>query len=189
MYNSLGNIITITNKIIENSLKFYILSILLYYFLLHNSKKRRKAGKMKGEEGSSKRNCHLMRITKIYLPKKISNSTFISIRPPMKEGILQAILQFSSVTQSCPTLWPHGCSMPGLPVHHQLPEFTQTHAHWVGDAIQLSHPLLSPSTPAFNLSQHQGFFKWVSSLHQVIKVLAFQLQHQSFQWTLKTDLL
>ena len=74
-------------------------------------------------------------------------------------------------------------STPGLPVHCQLPEFAQTHAHWVGDAIQPSHPLLSPSPPAFNFSQHQGHFQWISSSHQVAKVLEFQLQHQSFQWT------
>ena len=99
--------------------------------------------------------------------------------------------QFSSVTQSCPTLGdPMDCSTPGLPVHHQLPEFTQTHVHWVGDAIQPFHPLqLSPSPPAFSLSQHQGLFKWVSSLHQVAKVLEFQLQYQSLQWTPRTDLL
>ena len=71
------------------------------------------------------------------------------------------------------------CSMPGLPVHPQLPEFTQTHIHWVGDAIQPPHPLSSPSPPAFNLSQLQGLFKWVSSSHQVAKVLEFQLKHQS----------
>ena len=72
--------------------------------------------------------------------------------------------QFSLVTQLCPTLYnPRDCSLPGLPVHHQLPEFTQTHVHRVGDAIQSSHPLSSPSLPAFNLSQHQGLFKWVSS--------------------------
>ena len=76
----------------------------------------------------------------------------------------------------------------GLPVHHQLLEFTQTHVHWVSGAIQPSHPLSSPS-PAFNLSQHQGLFKWVSSSHQVAKVLDFQLQHQSFQWIFRTDLL
>ena len=81
------------------------------------------------------------------------------------------------------------CSTPGLPVHHQLPELTQTHAHRVGDAIQTSHPLLSPSPPAPNLSQHQGPFQWVSSSHEVTKVLEFQLQHQSFQWTPRTDLL
>ena len=76
-------------------------------------------------------------------------------------------VQFSSVAQLCPTLWDSmNRSTPGLPVHHQLPEFTQIHAHWVKDAIQPSHPLSSPSPPAFNLSQHQGVFKWVSSSHQ-----------------------
>ena len=99
-------------------------------------------------------------------------------------------VQFSSVAQSCPTLCnPMNCSTPGLPVHHQLLEFTQTHVHRVGDAIQPSHPLLSPSPPALNLSQHQGLFQWVSSSPQVAKVLEFQLQHQSFQWTPRTDLL
>ena len=87
-------------------------------------------------------------------------------------------VQFSSVAQSCLTLCdPMDCSTPGLPVHHQLQEITQTHVHWVGDAIQPSHPLLSPSSPAFNLSQHQGLFQCVSSLHQVAKVLEVQLQH------------
>ena len=85
-------------------------------------------------------------------------------------------IQFSSVAQSCPTLCDRlGNSTPGLPVHHQIPESTQTHAHWVGDAIQPSHPLLSPSPHALNLSQHQGLFQWVSSSHQVAKVLEFQL--------------
>ena len=89
----------------------------------------------------------------------------------------------SSVTQSCSTLCdPMDCSTPGLPVHHQLPEFTQTHVHWVGDAIQPSHPLSLPSPPTSNLSQHHGLFKWVSSSHQAAEVLEFQLQHQSFQW-------
>ena len=73
------------------------------------------------------------------------------------------------------------CSMPGFPVYHQLLELTQTYVHRVGDAIQPSHPLLSSSPPAFNLSQHQSLFQSVSSLHQVAKVLEFQLQHQSFQ--------
>ena len=72
------------------------------------------------------------------------------------------------------------CSTPGFPVHHQLPELAQTHTHQVGDAIQPSNPLLSPS-PALNLSQHQGLFQGVSSSHQVAKELEFQLQHQSFQ--------
>ena len=91
-------------------------------------------------------------------------------------------LQFSSVTQSCPTFChPMNCSMPGLPVHHQLLESTQTHVHLVGDAIQPSHPLSSPYPPTLNFSQHQGLFKRVSSLHQVARVLEFQLQQQSFQ--------
>ena len=82
----------------------------------------------------------------------------------------------SSVDQSCPTLCnPMNRSTPGLPVHHQLLELIQTHVHRVSDAIQPSHPLLSPSPPALNLSQHQGLFKWVSSSHQMAKVLEFQL--------------
>ena len=90
--------------------------------------------------------------------------------------------QFSSVAQSRPTLCdPMNHSTPGLPNHHQLPELTQTHVHRVGDAIQPSHPLLSPSSPAPNPSQHQGLFQCVSSSHEVAKVLEFQLQHQSFQ--------
>ena len=99
-------------------------------------------------------------------------------------------VQFSSVAQSCPTLCdPMNHSTPGLPVHDKLPEFTQTHAHWVGDAIQPSHPLLSPPPPAPNPSQHQGLFQWINSLHDVAKVLEFQLQCQSFQWTPRTYLL
>ena len=79
--------------------------------------------------------------------------------------------------------------MPGFSVHHQLPELAQTHVHRVDDAIQPSHPLLSPSLPAFNLSQHQGLFQWVSSSYQVAKVLEFQLRHQFFQWIFRTDFL
>ena len=100
-------------------------------------------------------------------------------------------VQFSSV-QSLSCVWlcnPMNCSTPGLPVHHQLLELAQTHVYYIGNAIQPSHPLLSPSPPAFNLSQHQGLFQWVSSSHQVAKVLEFQLQYQSFQWTPTTDLL
>ena len=132
-------------------------------------------------------------------------------------------VQFSSVAQSCATLCNSmNCSTPGLPVHHHLLAFTQTHAHWVSDTIQPSHPLSSPS-PAPNPSQHQSlpklmsmesvmpsnhlilcrpllllslifpsirvFFQWVSSAHQVANVLEFQLQHQSYQWTPRTDLL
>ena len=99
-------------------------------------------------------------------------------------------VQFNSVAQYSLTLCdPMNSSTPGLPVHQQLLESTQTHTHWVSDAIQPSHPLLSPSPPALNLSQHQGLFKWVSSLPQVAKVLEFQLQHQSFQCTPRTYLL
>ena len=99
-------------------------------------------------------------------------------------------VQFNSVAQSCLTLCdPMNRSTPGLPVHHQLLEFTQTHGHRVGDAIQPSHSLSSPSPPAPNPSQHQGLFQWVNSSHEVAKGLEFQLQHQSFQWTPRTDLL
>ena len=98
--------------------------------------------------------------------------------------------QFGSVPQSCPTLCdPMDSSMPGFPVHHQLPEFTQTQVHWVGDAIKPSHPLSSPSPPALNLSQQQGLFKWIGSSRQVAKILEFQLQHQSFQRIFRTDFL
>ena len=106
-------------------------------------------------------------------------------------SILGRILgQFNSVAQSCPTLrHPMDCNTPCLPVYHQLPEFTQTHAHQVGDVIQPSHPLSSPSPPAFNLSQHQSLFQRVNSLHEVAKVLEFQLQHHSFQRTPRADIL
>ena len=84
---------------------------------------------------------------------------------------------------------PMGCSRPGFPVHHQLLELTQTHVHQVNDAIQPSHPLSYSPPHAFNPSQHQGLFQWVSSSHQVAKVLELQLQHQSFQWIFRTDFL
>ena len=100
---------------------------------------------------------------------------------------------FSSVQFSCSvisnSLQPMDHSRPGLPVHHQLPEFTQTHVRWVGDAIQPSHPLSSPSPPALKLSHHQGLFQWVSSLHQVAKLLEFLLQHHSLQWIFRTEFL
>ena len=87
-------------------------------------------------------------------------------------------VQFCSVTQSCLTLYDRmDCSTAGLPVRHQLLEFTQIHVLWVGEAIQPSHPLSSPSPPALNLSQHQSLFQWVNSSHEVAKVLEFQLQH------------
>ena len=96
----------------------------------------------------------------------------------------------SSIIQSCQTLCdPTDCSRSGFPICHQLLELAQTHVHWISDAIQPSHPLSSPSPPAFNLSQDQGHFQWVSSSHQVAKVLELQLQYQSFQWIFRTDFL
>ena len=96
----------------------------------------------------------------------------------------------SSVAQSYPTLCDSmNHSTSGLPVHHHLPESTQTHVHWVHDAIQPSHPLSSPSPPAPNPSQHQSLFQWVNSSHEVAKELEFQLQNQSYQWAPRTDLL
>ena len=97
---------------------------------------------------------------------------------------------FSSVAQSCPALCDSmDYRTSGFLVHHQFPETTQTHVHSTGEAIQQSHPLSSPSPPAFNLSQHQGLFQWVSYSHQVAKALELQFQHQCFQWILRTDLL
>ena len=100
------------------------------------------------------------------------------------------IYEFSSIAQSCLMLCkPVDCSMPGFPVQHQLLELTQTQVHWISDTNQPFYPLSSPSLSAFNLSQHQGLFQWVAFLHQVAKVLKSQLQHQSFQWTFRTDFL
>ena len=98
--------------------------------------------------------------------------------------------QFSSVAQACLTLCdPMDCCTPGFPVHYQLLELTQTHVHWVSDAILPSHRLSSPFPPTFSLSQHQGLIQWVSSPHQLTKVLEFQPQHQSFQWIFRTNFL
>ena len=98
--------------------------------------------------------------------------------------------RFSSITQSCPTLCdPMDYSMPGFPALHYLLKFAQTHVQWVYDDIQPSHPLSHPSPPALSLSQHQGLFHWVCSLHQVAKVLELQLQYQPFQWIFRTDFL
>ena len=100
--------------------------------------------------------------------------------------------QFSSFC-SLSRVWllvtPMDYSKSGLPVHCQIPEPTQTHVHWVGDAIQPSHPLSSFSLPDLNFSQHHGLFRWVGSLHQVAKVLEFQPQHQFFKWIFRTDFL
>ena len=112
------------------------------------------------------------------------------VQPLGAKGGLQPTVQFSSFAQSCPTLCdPMNRSTTGLRVHHQLPEFTQTHIHRVSDAIQPSHPLSSPSPPAPNPSQHQSLFQWVNPSHEVAKVLEFQLQHHSFQRNPRADLL
>ena len=120
----------------------------------------------------------------------LPTTTLCKHKPVFRELEGKCKGQFSSVFQSCLTLCDSmDCSTLGLLVHHQLLEFTQTHIHWAGDAIQPSHPLSSPSPPTFNLSQHQDLFKWVSSSLRVTKVLEFQLQHQSFQWIFSTDFL
>ena len=106
------------------------------------------------------------------------------------EIYLRRHILFSSVAQSCPTVCdPMNRSTPGLPVHHQLLEPTLTHVHWVGDAIQPSHPLSSPSPHALNPSQHQSLFQWVNTSHEVVKVLEFQFQHHSLQRNPRADLL
>ena len=125
----------------------------------------------------------------IYHRQCFGPEMFTSLPYIAKIYLYTSSLQFSSVTQSCLTLCdPMNRSTPGFPVHHQLPEFTQTHVHQVRDAIQPSHPLSSPSPPAPNLSQHQGLFQWVNSSHEVAKVLEFQLQHHSLQRNPRADL-
>ena len=121
----------------------------------------------------------IIQLRKYILMKKVIKK----IRAPTLFQLPFLVLHtFSQFTQLCWTLCdPKDCSTPGFPVHHQLPQLAQTHVHQVGDAIRPSHLLSSPSPPAFILSQHQGLFQWVSSLHKVAKVLELQLQHQSFQ--------
>ena len=121
----------------------------------------------------------------------ISNIAFSPLKVPLHIfSVLPHSDQIRSVAQSCPTLCdPMNRSTPGLPVHHQLLEFTQTQVHRVSDAIQPSHPLSSPSPPALNPSQHQSLFQWVNSSHEVSKVLEFQLKHHSFQGNPRADLL
>ena len=124
-------------------------------------------------------NCMILRVKRLVVEVNYNCSNNIWLGPNITTNVILYIFssfQFSSVAQSCPTLCdPMNRSTPGLPVHHQLPEFTQTHVHRVGDAIQPSHPLSSPSPPAPNPSQHQSLFQGVSSLHEVAKVLKFQL--------------
>ena len=103
---------------------------------------------------------------------------------------LSSAFQFSSVAQSRPTLCdPIDCSMPCFPVLRHLAELAQTHVHWVSEVMQPSNALSSSSPPSINLAQPQGLSKWVSSFHQVVKVLEFHLQHQSFQWICRADLI
>ena len=134
---------------------------------------------------------HLKKIKCKFLPSYpleifLCKNRFLS-NPTSKRSTKRSS-QFSSVTQSCPTLCdPMNHSTPGLPVQHQFLEFTQTHVHRVNDAIQPSYPLTSPSLPDRNPSQHQGLFQWVNSSHEVAKLLKFQLYHQSFKWTPRPD--
>ena len=123
---------------------------------------------------------HVCSFTK-FCPTLFNPQTIAHQAPPSS-------VQFSHSVMS-DSLQPHGLQHARPPCHHQLPEFTQTHVHWAGDAIQPSHPLSSPSPPTFNLSQHPSLFKCVSSSHQVAKVLELQLQHQSFPWIFRTDFL
>ena len=132
-----------------------------------------------------------MNLTVLGIPERSEAEPFYNLIENQKV-LWEALVwvQFSSVAQSCPTLCnPVNHSMPGFSLHHQLLDSAQFHVHRVSDAIQPSHPLSSPSPPALNLSQYLGLFKWVSSSHQVAKVLELQLQHQCLQWTPRTDLL
>ena len=109
---------------------------------------------------------------------------------PMEHCLQDLLISCCSVAKSCPSLCNlTGCSTTGSSVLHYLLKLAQTHVHQVGDAIQPSHPLLSPSPPTFNLSQHQSLFQWVVSSHQVAKVLELQLQHPSFQWIFRVGFL
>ena len=130
--------------------------------------------------------CHPLLLPSIFPSIRVfSNESVLCIRGPKYWSFSFNI----SPPKEHPGLISFRMDWLGLLVHHQLPEFTQTHTHQLGDVIQPFYPLPSPSPPAFNLSQHQGLFQQVSSSHQVGKVLEFQLQHQSFQWTPRTDLL
>ena len=122
------------------------------------------------------------------LKPAFSLSSFTFFKRLFSSSLLSAIVLSCSVAQSCLTLCDSmDCSTPSLPAHHHLLELAQTHVHWVGDVIQPFCPLSSPSPPAFNLSQRQGLFKWVSSSHQVAKVLELQFQLQSFQWRFRKN--
>ena len=108
----------------------------------------------------------------------IVNSAAMNIR--FSQSVSSVAQSYPIICDPCSMQQGLCCSTPGFPVRHQLLEPSKIHVHWVGDAIQPSHPLSSPSQPTFNLSQHQGLFQWISSFHQAAKVLEFQLQHKSF---------
>ena len=125
-----------------------------------------------------------------YLKFTVQNWNYVFTNPTVSQDRSHILDMFSSVTQ----LWTTLCNSmnyrtPGFPVDHELRKSTETPVHWVSDAIQPSHPLSFPSPPALNVSEHQGLFQWVSSSHQVAKLLEFQLQHQSFQWIFRPDFL
>ena len=134
-----------------------------------------------------------VKVIKRYKPlviKELSQKIITHSTRSILNNIIITLSGVFVVLQSGPTFCdPLDCGMPGFPVLHHLPEFSQTHVHWVSDAIQPSHPLLPPSPPAFSLSQHHGLLQRVSSSHQVAKVLELQLQHQSFQWIFRVDFL
>ena len=124
----------------------------------------------------------------IFLPAILSPAYDWKIQPSILYYVLCISVQFSRSVVS-DSMRPHGPQHARLPCPSPTPGVYPNSFHWLSDAIQPSHPLSSPSPPAINLSQHEGLFKWVSSSHKVAKLLEFQLQHQSFQWTLRTDLL
>ena len=153
---------------------------------------------LRGETQTVSSSCpHLVQLQKLKAGTSLVVQ-WLKLQLPMQGAWVQSLvrelrshmLEFSSVAQSYLTLCdPKECSMPGLPVHQQLPEVTQTHVHQVSDAIQPSLPLSSSSPPVFYFSHHQGLFQWLGFLHQMTKVLEVKLRHQSFQWILRTELL
>ena len=130
---------------------------------------------------------HILSYTRFLLHRG-KNVSGVELLWITKFNIFHSSVQFSRSVVS-DSLRPHGLQHARLPWYHRLLDLTQTDVHWAGEAIQLSHPLSSPSPPAPNPSQHQGLFQWVNSSHEVAKVLEFQLQHQSFQWIFRTDFL
>ena len=171
-----------TGNISQMHSSIYILQTILHHRVF--------SGHPTWRQSPSETNYQIMRQPLLQVLSICCIHSLNSHKETVREMLSFSSVQFSSVAQSCPALCnPMDCTTPAFPAHHQLLELTQTHVHQVSDAIQPSCPLSYPSPPALNLSQHQGLFKWVSSLHQMAKVLEFQLQHQSFQWTFRTDFL